>query len=372
MKSDLEITQRGGVKIVGADPQKVGDLCGELQRKGVSLCAVSEHRWKGEGSCAIGEDWLCVYSGLENPKKASQGVGFLLNKDMQYAWRRADELCEYGGGRLLRIRLKINGRFLSVISCYEPTFQCSEEEKEAFAQLGEMMDKVAPRDELIFMGDFNARVGIGDPDEAGNDGDGLREMVGRHGLAEVNENGTRLLDFCSGRDRDAPVVASTLFKHNVYGTWFHPSSRRWFQIDHVICRRRSLGLIHNVQVMPGYVHRTDHRFAKLTLSVPRKVALGRHFSRGTTGEITGRVPRLHVGKLGQAETCRNFNQQLREFAADGLFDDKYELFGNGMRKVACPCWGLYRPEMFRLGKWGMRNTLNSLVGTSGRQRHGHR
>ena len=73
-----------------------------------------------------------LFSGLENPAKASQGIRVLLNRYMVKAWKKADELCEYGGGRRMRIRLCIKDRFFSVISCYAPTFQCSEEEKEMF------------------------------------------------------------------------------------------------------------------------------------------------------------------------------------------------------------------------------------------------
>ena len=87
-------------------------------------------------------------------------MGFLLNKDMAAAWRAAGSLCEFGEGRRLRIRLKLHGRYFSLISCYAPTFQCSDHDKEAFYDgLGEMLDAVPSRDELIIMGDFNARVG---------------------------------------------------------------------------------------------------------------------------------------------------------------------------------------------------------------------
>ena len=39
------------------------------------------------------------------------------------------------------------------------------------------------------MSDFNAKVG--------NDNTGYREMMGRHGVGDMNENGQHLADFCA-------------------------------------------------------------------------------------------------------------------------------------------------------------------------------
>ena len=86
------------------------------------------------------------------------------------------------------------------------------------------------------MGDFIARVGLANEDSS-DDSPTVHEMVGGHGLPERNDNGVRLLDFCASRSKKQLRVASTFFQHREYGTWFHQSSRRWFQIDHVISSR---------------------------------------------------------------------------------------------------------------------------------------
>ena len=67
---------------------------------------------EGGRNAQIDDDWLFLFSFLANLAKASQGVGFLLNKEMMIAWQRADEECECGGGKLLRIRLSIMGMLL--------------------------------------------------------------------------------------------------------------------------------------------------------------------------------------------------------------------------------------------------------------------
>ena len=118
LHSYLHVTSSGEVTIRGKDPTKIDSLCLELKTHEISLCAISEHRWRGEGQIMVDDEWLFLFSGIEaEEEKAMQGVGFLLNSEMQRAWKDADQFCEYGGGRLMRIRLCVKGRFFSVISC---------------------------------------------------------------------------------------------------------------------------------------------------------------------------------------------------------------------------------------------------------------
>lgn len=137
------MTDSGEIHIEGTEPQKIDDLCDELERHDLSLCAVSEHRWREAGQYRVNSKWLFLFSGLERKAeiRASQGVGFLLNQDMVKAWQQAGEVCEFGGARLIRIRLLIRGRYVSVISCYAPTFNHPEIDKETFYEaLGGMMN----------------------------------------------------------------------------------------------------------------------------------------------------------------------------------------------------------------------------------------
>ncbi|CAE7564241.1 CFDP2 [Symbiodinium natans] len=272
-------------------------------------------------------------------EKAMQGVGFLLNQQMQAAWKAADSLCECAGGRLIRIRLKIRGRFFSVIWCYAPTYRCSDEEKDQFyAKLGRLLNEIPARDDLILLGDFNARVGLA-LEEREEQGPVVREMVGTRGLPERNDNGVRLLDFCSGRVREKLCIASTFYKRREYGTWFHQSSRRWYQIDHVICSRQTKSLVTDVCAMPGYVHETDHRCLRLQFAVPPKAYLGKFYRSGRSARQEVRPPRLLVSGLKVPEVARDFNEQLHSLMVEGFFDEGYELFGYALRKVAHKCLG---------------------------------
>ena len=57
--------------------KKIDDLCTELGNHNITLAAISEHRWRGEGTYSVNEHWKFIYSGLPaHAPKAQSGVGF--------------------------------------------------------------------------------------------------------------------------------------------------------------------------------------------------------------------------------------------------------------------------------------------------------
>ena len=74
--------------------------------------------------------WTLLYSGTERGGK--HGVGLALDSEWAAAWRRAGACVEYVSARLLRARFIRNGRFITVVSVYAPTFPSSEAEHARF------------------------------------------------------------------------------------------------------------------------------------------------------------------------------------------------------------------------------------------------
>ena len=76
--------------------------------------------------------------------------------------------------RLMKVRLQIDGRWVTLIQVYAPIDDSVEEMKSSFyMSLEEMIACVSKRDHLVLMGDLNARVG--------RDVSTWREVIGRHG-----------------------------------------------------------------------------------------------------------------------------------------------------------------------------------------------
>ena len=97
-------------------------------------------------------------------------------------------------------------------------------------------------DKLIVLGDFNARIGS-DSKIWGN-------VMGKHGVGNINSNGHRLLSLCS---EFGLFVTNTLFqlKHKHKTTWMQPRSRHWHLLDQcfstffvsrtTLCNKKILG-----------------------------------------------------------------------------------------------------------------------------------
>ena len=89
----------------------------------------------------------------------------------------------------------------------------NEKHEQFYTVLTALTNKVNKRDILYIIGYFNAKT-----DSAHKD---YPENMGRYGKGEVNENGTRLLEFCS---QHSLVPTNTKFKHKLCHrtTWQAP------------------------------------------------------------------------------------------------------------------------------------------------------
>uniref|UniRef100_H2YG38 Endonuclease/exonuclease/phosphatase domain-containing protein n=1 Tax=Ciona savignyi TaxID=51511 RepID=H2YG38_CIOSA len=114
-----------------------------------------------------------------------------------------------------------------------PTSTASEEEMEIFYNtLQETIDSIPSRDVKLLMGDFNAKVGLG----------------------QLNERGENLVDFGSTNNLS---ITNTMFKHHprhLY-TWVSPDHKTRNQIDYVLLGQKEK----NVRTRPGADCNSDHQ-----------------------------------------------------------------------------------------------------------------
>lgn len=93
--------------------------------------------------------------------------------------------------RLIWIRIRGQTFNTVIIQCYAPT-DCHEDELEKdefYKNLQKIVDMVKPKDYVVIMGDFNARVGL--------DAESYQGVIGKHGINDWSEIGGRLLNFCA-------------------------------------------------------------------------------------------------------------------------------------------------------------------------------
>lgn len=95
---------------------------------------------------------------------------------------------------------------LSIVQCYAPTLDADDRKKEEFCQqLQNFLNKLKPKDITILTWDFNAKIGV--------DNAGYKEIMGKQGLEQMNENGELFANVCA---MNQLVIEGSVFPTSVF------------------------------------------------------------------------------------------------------------------------------------------------------------
>ena len=113
-----------------------------------------------------------------------------------------------------------------------------------------MLDRRGAKDITILMGGFNAKIGM--------DNTSYEDIMGTHGLGQMNENGERFADLCA---LNQLVIGGSIFPHKCIhkATWISPNHVTENQIDHISISRKFRRSRWDVRVMRGAYVSSDHR-----------------------------------------------------------------------------------------------------------------
>jgi len=195
--------------------------------------------------------------------------------------------------RLITARLQGKHCKITVVQCYAPTNDASEEEKDRFySSLRGVVEEVPTHDVLVVMGDFNAKIG--------RENTGLERVIGKHGCGEMNENGERLIDFsleCS------LVVGGSLFQHKDIHklTWKSPDGKTINQIDNLLINSRWRSSLLDVRVFRGADLYTDHFLLVGTLRLRLRNSYDKKICR----------KRYDVDRLKNSNVKKEYREKLR-------------------------------------------------------------
>ena len=155
--------------------------------------------------------------------------------------------------------------------------QADEEMKEEFYNLLQVaVSKQGANNITVLMGDVNANMGA--------DNRGYEQVMGRHGLGTMNENGELFADFCA---LNSLVIKDSVFPHRRIhkATWRSPDHVTENHIDHVCLGQSCRRSLHDVRVKRGANVASDHRMVLATPTRKRdaNVASDLSYGAGHTG-----------------------------------------------------------------------------------------
>ncbi|XP_041364105.1 craniofacial development protein 2-like [Gigantopelta aegis] len=114
----------------------------EMDNYNIDILGIRETRWTGAGSMQLANGQALLYSGRGLKKK--------LRKTLM-EWKPV-------GSRLLIARFNSKYTKLNTVSCYAPTEDAEEEDKDMFYdQLQQILQNVPAHDMLLMIEDFNAK-----------------------------------------------------------------------------------------------------------------------------------------------------------------------------------------------------------------------
>ena len=290
---------------------RLENLKREMSRLNLAIVGVSEVRWKEENDFWSEEFRVINTGGV----RGQAGVGIIMNKEIGNKVLYYKQQSE----RLIMVKIDTKPVVTTVVQVYMPTNTHTDQEvEEVYEEIEELLKHVKGEENLIIMGDWNARVGEGKDSN----------IVGEYGLGVRNERGDRLVQFCA---KNKLVIGNTLFKHHVRRryTWESPGNRGRYQIDYIITKQRYRNQILDCKTYPGADMDSDHNLVVMKCRLNFKKIMKKR-----------EVKRWDVEKLAEYEIRKKFQEnitsRLKEENSQGesSVEEKWNYMKEGIIKSA--------------------------------------
>ena len=273
------------------DLRKTAIIDRELKRLNVDVAALQETRLADTGSVSEA-NFTFFWQGLRPEDRRLYGVvGFAVNNKLLKKISTPQGISE----RIMTMQLTTKSGTIHLISAYAPTLAAESEVKDKFYEdLQKAFKQIPEKEDVFILGDFNARVG--------SEQETWPTCLGHFGMGKMNENGQRLLEFCSNNHL---CITNTFYngkdRHRV--SWRHPRSGHWHQIDFVIVRKRDLNSVKSTRSFHSADCNTDH------LLILTKTKL---ISKSTHRSERPKKPKINLTHISDSELKSAFQNQIED------------------------------------------------------------
>ena len=223
---------------------KEDEIIYEIMKANLDILVIPETKKKGIGEMELINGYMLMYSGVRDNKRATDGIGCILNENLNkqiIKWKGWNE-------RILTIDLMLGKDKITLIAVYGPNENESKEIKEKFWEELALVTEESTGITIV-AGDFNARVGVRK--------DEWEYVVGKHGERTRNSNGDKMLMYCILNDL---IIANTFYEHKAIHKYTRVQQSRNEKsiIDYILIEKNSRKLIKDVRVRRGPEIYSDH------------------------------------------------------------------------------------------------------------------
>ncbi|VDL97640.1 unnamed protein product [Schistocephalus solidus] len=183
----------------------------QLARYRLDIAIFSETRFSERGQLEVGAGCAFFWRGRPKAERRDAGVAFAIRNNIVGRQPCLPQVHHHH-------------------QCLRSPMTSFDAAKDKFYEdLCALLVTVPKAENLIVLGDYNARIGIDHADWQG--------VLGPQGFGSYNDNGLLLLRTYS---EHRLLLTNTLFRllRQEKATWMHPRSRRWQLLDYVCVRRR--------------------------------------------------------------------------------------------------------------------------------------
>ena len=261
----------------------------EIEKHKIDICAITETKKKGKGNSKYGK-YVLIYSGKDKHERATSGVGILLHEKFE------NNIIEtkYVNDRILQVTIELKDRKCThVISVYAPDTSKPREEINIFYEdLQAVLDSIGPQDEIIILGDLNARIG----------NEYIPGVKNRYNEEAKNESGEQLIHLCAQNELR---INNTFFPHKPQHKFTFENTRGHKSvIDYVITNRNiHPRRIQDVRTLTSANAGTNHGLVLAKIAVTLKLK---------KNEPTKGTNKINVESLSDASTRYLYQRRLQE------------------------------------------------------------
>ncbi|XP_030840865.1 craniofacial development protein 2-like [Strongylocentrotus purpuratus] len=262
-------------------------LLEEARRFDLDILGLCETHLTGRETLINKEEYSILLSSRKD-NTSREGVGIMISQQILHCLVSYEAVSP----RIITAKFNMEEEIMNIIQVYAPTSAHSEQESDLFYDALQLhIQKVPRKENIIVMGDLNAKVGA--------DHGVWAPTLGKFGLGQINRRGEKLLEFCM---LHGMAVCNTYFQHKECrrATWTSPGGHYRNQIDFIITKLGNIKTFQNCRSYCSADIGSDHNLVLANVK----------FSPTKTKRMKSLPKTYDVGRFNDSNIVETFKARI--------------------------------------------------------------